>query len=354
MKKIVIIVHGLSGGGAERVATILASYLVENHCEVLYICAYSTPEEDNKAKYPLDPRVKVKYIHKTKIPAIRFFSRSIQIRRAVSDFSPDWVVALICYEAVLTAFSKFPVVYSLRNDPARRMSQGLRSRLIDIMFVQAKKVVFQSKSAQDYFNEKIKKKSVVIANPIDTKTLPLWTDYEHEKVFLTASRLQGQKNIPMLVEAFSMVHKEHPDYKLEIYGQGTLEHEIAAKIKSLQAEDYIFLKGFSSDIHTAMAKSSGFLLSSNHEGLSNSMLEALCIGVPCVCTDCPPGSAREYITSGENGFLTKVGDAQDMKDRICELIENPALSADFAQRNLETRRKLDVEVICKEWARLFT
>jgi glycosyltransferase involved in cell wall biosynthesis len=128
---------------------------------------------------------------------------------------------------------------------------------------------------------------------------------------------------------------------------------LSAQIHALHAEDYIILKGFSSDIHAVMAHSSGFVLPSNYEGLSNSLLEALCIGVPCVSTDHAPGSAREYITSGENGFLTKVGDAQDMKEKICALIENEELSRTFAERNLAIRERLDVEVICKEWAKLF-
>ncbi len=354
MKKIAIIVHGLSGGGAERVASLLASYLADNGYEVLYICAYNSIEEDNKARYALDPRVTVRYIPvKSKLSPVRFMERSIRIRKVVHDFSPDQVVSLITYEAVLTAFSKYPLIYSLRNDPERSMSQGFRSRLVEIMLSRANKIVFQSKGAQDFFRGKYEGKSVVIPNPIDTKELPLWTDFDHEKRFMTACRLTWQKNLPMLVNAFSMVHQEHPDYTLEIYGKGSLEDTLTAQIHALSADGYIFLKGFSSDIHSIMARSSGFVLSSNHEGLSNSMLEALCIGVPCVCTDCPPGSVREYIANGENGFLTKVGDAQDMKEKICALIENQALSPLFAERNAAVRKKLDVAFICKEWARLF-
>ena len=354
MKKIAIIAHGLSGGGAERVASLLASYLAENQYEVLFICAYHTVEEDSKAPYPLDSRVKVQYIQvKTNISPLRFMTRSVRIRQAVRDFSPDWVVSLITYEALLTTFSKYPVIYSLRNDPGRTMAQGFRSRLTAFMLSRAKKIVFQSQGAQDFFQSGIREKSVVIPNPINTKELPLWTEFAHEKKFMTACRLRGQKNLPMLAEAFAMVHKEHPDYTLEIYGQGDLENEIREKIRSLQAEDYIFLKGFTADVHGVMARSSGFVLSSNHEGLSNSMLEALCMGVPCVCTDCPPGSVREYIVSGENGFLTRVGDAQDMKEKICALIENPALAPAFAERNMVVRKKLDTEFICKEWANLF-
>ena len=354
MRKIAIIVHGLSGGGAERVASLLASYLAENRYEILLICAYNSIEEDNKARYPLDPRVTVKYIPvKSKVSPVRFMERSIRIWQAIHAFSPEWVVSLITYEAVLTAFSKYPIIYSLRNDPQSSMSLGFHSKLIQVMFSRAKKVVFQSQGAQNYFHGKIKEKSVVIPNPINTKELPLWTDFDHEKKMMTACRLTSQKNLPVLVEAFSMVHREHADYKLEIYGKGPLENELTEQIRALHAEDYIFLKGFSSDVHTVMARSSGFVMSSNFEGLSNSMLEALCIGVPCVCTDCPPGCVREYIVNGENGFVTKVGDAQELKEKICTLIENQALGYAFAKQNLAIREKLDVEFICKEWERLF-
>ena len=354
MKRIAFIVHGLSGGGAERVASLVASYLVNHACEVLYICAYSKPEEDAKAGYALDPKVTVKYIPVvSNISPIRFLSRCHRIWKEVRAFSPDHVVTLTVYESILTAFSKYPFMYSLRNDPGRSMNLGFRSKLLKVLFHRSKKIIFQSQGARDYFHGKTREKGVVIPNPINTKALPLWTEHTHGKKFITACRLAGQKNVPLMVQAFSMVHQEYPDYILEIYGKGSVENEIRAKIHELHADDYIFLKGFSSDIHAVMATASGFLLSSNHEGLSNSMLEALCIGVPCVCTDCPPGSAREYITSGENGFLTKVGDAQDMKEKICALIENPALAPAFAERNMVVRKKLDTEFICTEWAKLF-
>ena len=355
MKKIAIVVHGLSGGGAERVASLLASYLVNHQYEVLYICAFNDEKTDNQARYALDSRVRVKYVAaKSNISPIRFATRSLRIRAMVREFAPDYVLSLIISEAVLTALSKYPLIFSLRNDPGTYMSLGIRTKLLQVMLSRAKKVVFQSAAARNYFDGAIREKGVVIPNPVNTKKLPLWTAFDHEKTFISACRLEEQKNMPMLVEAFSMVHQEHPDYRLEVYGKGDMEEALSAQIHALHAEDYIILKGFSSDIHAVMAHSSGFVLPSNYEGLSNSLLEALCIGVPCVSTDHAPGSAREYITSGENGFLTKVGDAQDMKEKICALIENEELSRTFAERNLAIRERLDVEVICKEWAKLFT
>jgi len=354
MKKIAIIVHGLSGGGAERVASVLASYLADHSYDVLYICAFNDEKVDNLAKYPLDPRVKVKYVAaKSNISPIRFATRSLRIRRMVCEFSPDYVLSMIVSEAVLAAMTSYPLIFSLRNDPGTFMSMGIRTRLLKVMLSRAKKIVFQSGAARDYFDGEIREKGVVIPNPINTKKLPLWTECEHEKKFVSACRLDKQKNLPMLVDAFSMVHQAHPDYTLEIYGKGEMENALAEKIRTIHAEDYIFLKGFSSQVHSVMAHSSGFLLSSDYEGLSNSMLEALCIGVPCVSTDYAPGSARDFIRSGENGFLTKVGDAQEMKEKICALIENKDQSYAFAEQNLALRRKLDVDVICEEWTKLF-
>lgn len=354
MKKIAIIVHGLSGGGAERVASLLASYLADKCYNVLYICAFNDEKTDNQARYAIDPRVTVKYVAaQSNVSPIRFATRSLRIRRMVREFSPDYVLSMIISEAVLTALTSYPLVFSLRNDPGTYMSLGIRTRLLKVMLSRARKIVFQSGAARDYFDGEIREKGVVIPNPVNTRKLPLWTEYEHGKLFVSACRLEEQKNLPMLLEAFSMVHQEHPDYRLEIYGRGEMEHALAEKIHELQADGYIFLKGFSSEVHRVMARSSGFVLSSNYEGLSNSLLEALCIGVPCVSTDHAPGSAREFIRSGENGFLTKVGDAQDMKEKICALIEDEKLSFAFAEQNLALRQKLDADVICGEWEKLF-
>lgn len=353
MKKIVIIAHGLSDGGAERVASILANFCSRNGIDVTYICAYRNVNNVNREEYVLDENIKIKYIEvNERHHFLRFISRNQKILKVVTECSPDVVVSFINFDTLFTALSGVPIIYSLRNDPSHVRYSRFRTLIFDLEYAKARTIVFQTKGAQSYFGKKIQDKSVVIANPIITSELPRWNECEHRRVFVTSCRLNRQKNIPMLVDAFVKVHEQHTDYILEIYGEGELRESIANQIREKEAQSYIKLMGYSTDIYNIMTTSAGFVMSSDYEGLSNSMLEALCIGVPCICTDCPPGGAREYINSGENGFLIAVGDAEDMAMKICTIIESDNLSQLFSSNSMNYRKILDVNTICNNWLKL--
>ena len=172
---------------------------------------------------------------------------------------------------------------------------------------------------------------------------------EREKTIVTACRLHPQKNLPMMINAFSMLADEFPEYKLVIYGQGVLEDELRGQIKSLNLEDRILLPGFASNILEKVAPCSMYVSSSDFEGISNSMLEALGMGLPAVVTDCPVGGARMVINSGENGILVPVGDTKAMYEAMRSILKDPALAAKLSQEAIKVRDKFPLCKIAKRW-----
>ena len=139
---------------------------------------------------------------------------------------------------------------------------------------------------------------------------------------------------------------------MKIYGTGLIEEEIKNYIKDKQADEFILMEGFSNRVHESILDCAGFLSSSDYEGLSNSMLEAMAIGLPCVCTDCPIGGAHMMIQDGINGLLVPVKDVSAMRDAIIELIENPNLGERMSIEAEKVKRLLDEKVICKKWEAL--
>ena len=92
-----------------------------------------------------------------------------------------------------------------------------------------------------------------------------------------------------------------------------------------------------------------FVSSSDYEGLSNSMLEAMAIGLPCVCTDCLGGGAREVIKDRENGLIVPMNDAEAMCRAMKEYIEDPALAEKCSLNAAAIREELSVEKITRQW-----
>ena len=112
------------------------------------------------------------------------------------------------------------------------------------------------------------------------------------------------------------------------------------------------LKGFSNNIYEEIKKSRLYVISSDYEGLSNSMLEALAIGIPVIATDCPIGGAKEYITDGVNGMLVNCGDIQVLSKKIELLLMNDEMSKKFSTESIKIRKQLNPDRIVNIWEQL--
>ena len=80
-----------------------------------------------------------------------------------------------------------------------------------------------------------------------------------------------------------------------------------------------------------------FVLSSDYEGISNSMIEALALGLPVISTDCPIGGSRAYIQDGVSGLLTGVGNRKELALAMCKVAENPAFAEKLSRNAIKVK-----------------
>jgi glycosyltransferase involved in cell wall biosynthesis len=165
-------------------------------------------------------------------------------------------------------------------------------------------------------------------------------------------RLEQQKNRRLLIEAYSDVYKNHPEYTLDIYGEGSQENELKKLISELKLDNSIILHGNVNDVHRKIADAEIFVLSSDYEGLSNALIEAMMMGFPCISTDC--AGAIDIIENGVDGFIIPIRNRQQMVERINELIETPSLREEFSKKSAEHSKKFNVENVIVQWERLLT
>lgn len=264
-------------------------------------------------------------------------------------FNPDIIVSFLTNEAFVTgSLIDVPSLYTLRNDPYNYNNTGFKGIIRNYLFNKARTIVFQTIGAQRYFSETIQRKGVIIANPLK-EDLPKWKDYTHEKVIVTACRLDKQKNIPMMLRAFSRFRINHPDYKLKICGDGKLKAELQTMAVNLGISESVEFMGFRTDIHDIMAHSMIFTLSSDYEGLSNSMLEAMSMGMPVICTDSSPGGAATYIKDSINGILVPVGDYEKLSMAFAKVADNIAFRNQLSENAANIRADLMQDAIFKKW-----
>lgn len=215
-------------------------------------------------------------------------------------------------------------------------------------------LVFQTCEEKAEHQMSKSKKAYVIHNPI-VPNLPEPYEGVRNKTIVNFCRLSPQKNLMLLVQAFEKLHFEFPDYTLELYVDTAAANisegkkEITSYIQNKNLADCIFLLPPSSDIHNIILKNAMFVSSSDYEGISNSMVEAMAIGLPCVCTDCGGGGAREMITDGENGLLVPCRNAEALKNAMVRMITEEGLAEKCSKNAAKIRETHSIEKISKKW-----
>ena len=178
-------------------------------------------------------------------------------------------------------------------------------------------------------------------------------------MYTTFCRISRQKNLPVLVEAFAEFHKEFSDYRLKIIGEPQNDDDRASlsETKSLADKlgvtDYIDFEPFSSKVHDLIIRDAMYVNSSDYEGMSNAMLEAMAIGMPVVCTDCPIGGANAVINNNENGILTEVGNAKEMTEAMKRIAGEKSFADKLSHNASQIRYNLSLENTAKKWMELF-
>lgn len=218
--------------------------------------------------------------------------------------------------------------------------------------------VFQTPGALEYFPPYIREKGTVIPNPIGRTIPDPYTDIR-KKAIVNFCRIDAVKNLDMLIDAFSLVHRKHSDFELYIYGDEPdyllhlhYKDHLTKKINALGMNKMIHILPSQDNIHEIIKDYSMYVSSSDHEGLSNSMLEAMALGLPVICTDCPSGGAAFVIENYRNGILVPVGDVEKMAEAICYMIENPKKAQEMANQAVKIKERFNEDAICDKWVEL--
>lgn len=194
-------------------------------------------------------------------------------------------------------------------------------------------------------------KTYVIPNPISF--YPKEKAKLNSKRVIMVGRFNDAKGYDYLIPAWCLVHKQHPDWKLNVYGSGELHDDVARLIKEKKMVDTIILNEPTDHIMEKYLESSICVLSSRYEGFSLVILEAMACGVPVVSFDCPYGP-RNIIKNGEDGLLVNYLDVNELAASICKLIENHDLRKRMGDNARKNILRFSKDSVMKQWELLFS
>ncbi len=207
---------------------------------------------------------------------------------------------------------------------------------------------FQTEEMRNYYTYLPDIKAYVIPNPI-LENLPDAKTNKRNKNIVSFCRVENPKNLELLIETFSLFHEKYPDYQLHIYGDGSKKEDLKSIVKQKQLEQSIVFFDFTTDVHKKVINDAMFVSTSNREGISNSMLEAMAIGLPTICTDCYGGGARAMIKDGENGLLVPMEDKNALLNAMVKIVESSQLSDKLSKNGAQIKKTLSVSNIGQMW-----
>lgn len=362
---LMIVIHSLSGGGAERVATDLAAFWVQRGC-VVSLVTQSDPSSD---AYPLHPDVRRFSLGTAGRSTNRFLGlaanllRVMRLRRIVRRERPTVVLGMMTTASILAVLAArgYPcrVIASEHTHPPSQELPAVWQRLRRWAYPRASAVVALTAGTKAWLHEHVPGCTLaVIPNAVrwpleSTEPVLQPPDRNGRKRLLAVGRLHPHKGFDLLIKAFAEIAAYYPGWDLVILGEGPERDSLQSQIHQAGLEQRVCMPGRVGNVAHWYQQSDLYVLSSRVEGLSNTLLEAMASGLPAVAFDCDTGP-REIIRHGIDGSLVKpVEDAEALAAHLSDLMGHPGRRQAFARRALDVRDRFSTARIMALWAQLF-
>lgn len=345
--KVLFVLPDLGSGGAERVVSILASEFIKKGIDVSVLMLFGT-----NIHYEMPKQTCIKSLD---LLQYSLFKRIgilrtclINATRGVDKCSV-FVMQDSCLKYVLAASFglSIKVISSERNNPFIKGVSFFRRLKASIPYLLSDFTVFQTSEARSYYTFLSDKRCMIIPNPISVSNMH-WEGGVTPEKLVSVCRLHKQKNLPMTLDVIESVKREFPNVHLNIYGVGELRDSIEELIALKGLKKNVTLCGATSNVIGVLSKSSIFISTSDFEGISNSMLEAMSIGMPIICTDCPIGGARMMLQNNA-GILSPIQDSDSFSQKLLFLLKNEVFARELAQNAFKKSLDFTPEMIAKRW-----
>lgn len=362
-------------GGADRIVTQKMNYLAENLGHDVYVI--TDTQRGRTPIFPLSTKVThidvavdfgSQYVHQLPFRFIYYQilmkKYKIKINEYLNKIKPDIVISTLGRDmdflTSLTDGSKKigeshiakPYMRNFHLMEAKggiykyiakywRRKQEKAIRKLDAF------VVLTHEDAQSW-NEV--RKSIVIPN-----MMTIETDIVSSckgKTIISVGRYSEQKGYDLLIESWKIVAQKHPDWCINIYGEGELKDSLQQQINTANLQQQIKLCQPVTNITKKYLESTFYVMSSRFEGFGLVLMEAMNCGLPCVSFDCPYGPSG-IIRHQEDGLLVDNGNIHALAESICYMIENQEKRIEMGKKAKENIQRYSRGSIMAQWESLF-
>lgn len=359
-------------GGTEKVLSSKASYFAENGHEVTILIS---DQHDKPFAYPFSDKIKIQDLRITsqltgKIKFIGFFQNILTLRKIyeneIRKINPDVIIVLE------RGYEDFVIPYILKDIPkireyhfSRKASEFLESKLNTLQKYKKKilrkiyeyhykkydKLVLLTKKDQQSWSGY--PNTIVIPNVVE------FSENQSEKklterpknIITVGSMADDRKGFSTLINIWSKLEKEFPEWSLNVYGDGVYRKNYEKMIQNLNLKN-IILQGSTNQISEKYNESQIFVMTSNGEGLPMVIIEALSQGLPVVAYDCYCGPS-DILRENNGGFLIDFGNENQFVEQLKKLMSEESLRENKSTEAYEVSKNYGFKEIMPKWINLF-
>lgn len=360
--RLLILVHSLSSGGAERVTSSLANYWARKGWSITIVTVagqdkdfYSLDSGINRVSLGLDqPSTSIWH-------ALYYNFRRVRLLRAlIRREQSDVVLGMMSTASVLVALAArktgIPAIGSERTYPPAMPLGAIWERLRRCSYGYLGALVVQTEQGAIWIREHTKASfTAVIPNPV---TFPLES---HEpriipsnpgRTLLAVGRLGEEKRFNWLIEIFAELSVRFTDWHLVILGEGVCRPKLEEQVEILGLAERVSLPGAVGNIGEWYESADLYVMTSRFEGFPNTLLEALSYGLAAVSVDCETGPG-DIIRHEVDGLLVPQDDHRALVDALAYLMVDEGLRKQYGQRAKEAAQRFAPERIADMWENLF-
>lgn len=361
--RLLLVIHALGPGGAERVLSVLANAWARRGDTVRVATLVGGAEPPF---YALDPAIEVRPLDvagegKNPLSKLANNVRRVRaIRRAIREARPDVVIPFMNVTNVLTIAAArglgVPVLATEHIDPTQDDIGRLWTSLRGLAYPAAARVLLLSERHLEYFPPGVRRIARVLPNPVMAPP-PAYANggpsVAREPRVIAMGRMTAQKGFDLLLEAFARVAPAHREWSLVLFGDGPLAGAIGRQVERLGLSERVRLVQRTNDPYGELARSGLYVLSSRYEGFPMVLCEAMSVGLPVVAFDCRTGP-REILRPGIDGVLVPAGDVDALAHEMGRLMADPAERERLGARAREIPERFSVERVLGLWDEVFS
>ena len=343
--KVAVIGYKLAEGGLERVFGTTTKMLHDVGIEVYTIVLEDKIEFEFAGKLvSLGKYSKfIKYFKLRKYLKKEQFDYVIDFRHRINP-KMEWVFLHFIYRNVKTIYT----IHSSKLENYLTENKWIAKLILQ----KAYKVVAVSNGVKQKIEIEFKNSAIeVIPNSFDFKThsnseiLPF-------KYVIAVGRLVKLKQFDKLIESYSKSHLPEKNIHLVILGTGKEHANLEKKISDFNLQAVIHLLGFKENVYDYISKAKFLVLSSQYEGFSMVILEALSLGIPVVSFDCEYGP-RELIHNNSNGILVENQNFDELTRKLDIFVEDEIFYQNCKNNTISSVAKFQSSVIVNQWLQIF-